>query len=342
MCVAYEGDDGTRYDHVPYHQSVLHKVRPVYETLPGWGIEIETGGPARGSPAAARDYVRFVEEFAGVHVSIVGVGPARDQTIVLPRAVACSAMSDARPRRRRRRARARARVGPRALAARRRGGLRAREPRHGDARRVRAGRRATDPARGRRPRRPSSTPTSWSSVPRTRWSRASSTRSRPRGRLAFGPSAAAARLEGSKAWMKDVLVAAGRADRPLRARSARRRGRGVRVPRDAARPLRREDRRARGGQGRGRHRVDRRGARRGARVPLGRRVRRRGPHLRDRRRPHRARALAVRAVRRPRRGAARAPRRTTSARSTATGPEHRRHGRVLAGAVRRAPTSSTR
>lgn len=30
-----------------------------------------------------------------------------------------------------------------------------------------------------------------------------------RGRLAFGPSAAAARLEGSKAWMKDVLVDAG-------------------------------------------------------------------------------------------------------------------------------------
>jgi phosphoribosylamine--glycine ligase len=29
------------------------------------------------------------------------------------------------------------------------------------------------------------------------------------GRLAFGPSKAAARLEGSKAWMKDVLVAAG-------------------------------------------------------------------------------------------------------------------------------------
>ena len=54
MCVAYEGDDGTRYDHVPYHQSVLHKVRPVYETLPGWGTEIETAArfeelPARGA-----------------------------------------------------------------------------------------------------------------------------------------------------------------------------------------------------------------------------------------------------------------------------------------------------
>src|SRR5262245_25292125 len=30
-----------------------------------------------------------------------------------------------------------------------------------------------------------------------------------RGRAAFGPRAAAARLEGSKAWMKEVLVAAG-------------------------------------------------------------------------------------------------------------------------------------
>jgi adenylosuccinate synthase len=33
VCVAYEGDDGTRYDHVPYHQSVLHKVKPIYEEL---------------------------------------------------------------------------------------------------------------------------------------------------------------------------------------------------------------------------------------------------------------------------------------------------------------------
>ena len=36
VCVGYVGDDGTQYDYVPYHQSVLHKVTPVYETLPGW------------------------------------------------------------------------------------------------------------------------------------------------------------------------------------------------------------------------------------------------------------------------------------------------------------------
>ena len=86
VCVAYETDDGKRYDHVPYHQSVLHKVRPVYETLPGWGVDIEAASRLEHLPVAAREYVQFIQEFTGVHVSFVGVGPARDQTIVLPRA----------------------------------------------------------------------------------------------------------------------------------------------------------------------------------------------------------------------------------------------------------------
>jgi adenylosuccinate synthase len=86
VCVGYVGEDGTCYDHVPYHQSVLHKVRPVYETLPGWEVEIESAGRLEELPPRAREYVKFVEDFVGVRVSIVGVGPARDQTIVLPRA----------------------------------------------------------------------------------------------------------------------------------------------------------------------------------------------------------------------------------------------------------------
>ena len=86
VCVAYEGDDGTRYDHVPYHQSVLHKVRPVYETLPGWQCDIDTCAQVDDFPAEARDYVRFIEELAGVPISFVVVGPDRAQTVVLPRA----------------------------------------------------------------------------------------------------------------------------------------------------------------------------------------------------------------------------------------------------------------
>ena len=86
VCVAYEGDDGTRYDHVPYHQSVLHKVRPVYETLPGWKCEIDTCAQVDDFPPEARDYLRFIEDVVGVPISFVGVGPDRAQTVVLPRA----------------------------------------------------------------------------------------------------------------------------------------------------------------------------------------------------------------------------------------------------------------
>ncbi|MFZ4583763.1 MAG: adenylosuccinate synthase [Acidimicrobiia bacterium] len=86
VCTGYIGEDGTRYDHVPYHQSVLHKVTPEYVTLPGWKCDIDEVTTVDALPQAARDYVRFVEELAGVPVTFVSVGPARNQTVVLPRA----------------------------------------------------------------------------------------------------------------------------------------------------------------------------------------------------------------------------------------------------------------
>ena len=86
VCVAYEDESGARYDHVPYHQSVLHKVRPVYETLPGWQCDIDGVSRLEDLPARARDYVSFVEALVGVPVSFLSVGPGREQTVVLPRA----------------------------------------------------------------------------------------------------------------------------------------------------------------------------------------------------------------------------------------------------------------
>jgi adenylosuccinate synthase len=86
ICVAYEGEDGRRYEHVPYHQSVLHKVRPIFETLPGWEAEIGEVSRLEELPAAARDYVAAIEALAGVPVTYVSVGPARDQTVVMPAA----------------------------------------------------------------------------------------------------------------------------------------------------------------------------------------------------------------------------------------------------------------
>ena len=80
VCVAYEAG-GERYDQLPYHQSVLHRVRPVYEELPGWRTDLSGVTKLTDLPEAARNYVEFLAAQAGVPVRLVGVGPARDQFV---------------------------------------------------------------------------------------------------------------------------------------------------------------------------------------------------------------------------------------------------------------------
>ncbi|MGO9909611.1 MAG: adenylosuccinate synthase [Acidimicrobiales bacterium] len=81
VCVAYEGPDGQRYEHMPYHQSVLHAVKPIYEELPGWGSDLAGATTVADLPDAARRYVELVAERSGVPVTFVGVGPGREQYV---------------------------------------------------------------------------------------------------------------------------------------------------------------------------------------------------------------------------------------------------------------------
>lgn len=78
VCVAYE-IDGVRHDHLPYHQSDLHKAVPIYEALPGWKTDISSVTRPDDLPAAAADYIAFLEQQTGVPIRLVGVGPGREQ-----------------------------------------------------------------------------------------------------------------------------------------------------------------------------------------------------------------------------------------------------------------------
>ncbi len=80
VCVAYE-IEGERVDHMPYHQSQLHKAVPVYEEFPGWQSDCSGATTLDELPPAARAYVQFLSDQAGVPVSYVGVGPGRLQTV---------------------------------------------------------------------------------------------------------------------------------------------------------------------------------------------------------------------------------------------------------------------
>src|SRR5690554_3578891 len=80
VCVAYEYE-GERLTSMPYHQSVLHKVRPVYEELPGWTEPVAGVTDPGDLPPQARDYLAFLQEQVGVPVRVVGTGPGRDQYV---------------------------------------------------------------------------------------------------------------------------------------------------------------------------------------------------------------------------------------------------------------------
>jgi adenylosuccinate synthase len=80
VCVAYEAN-GERYDYPPYHQSILHEVRPVYEVLPGWRSDLTSFTSYEQLPEMAKSYVTFLQDTIGVPISVVGVGPGREQFV---------------------------------------------------------------------------------------------------------------------------------------------------------------------------------------------------------------------------------------------------------------------
>jgi adenylosuccinate synthase len=82
VCVAYE-IDGKRVEEVPSSQSDFHHAKPIYEYLPGWSEDISKARKLSDLPINAQRYIGFLEEVSGAPMSAIGVGPARDETIIV-------------------------------------------------------------------------------------------------------------------------------------------------------------------------------------------------------------------------------------------------------------------
>ena len=80
ICTGYRAE-GQLFEDFPPHQSLFHKARPVYEEHQGWDEEIDEAQSFEDLPKQARDYVARIQELAGVPVSVVSVGPAREQSL---------------------------------------------------------------------------------------------------------------------------------------------------------------------------------------------------------------------------------------------------------------------
>ncbi|MEE2754993.1 MAG: adenylosuccinate synthase [Candidatus Latescibacterota bacterium] len=80
ICTHYTRN-GERVDHFPADLNVLAECEPLYETLPGWQTDTTKCRTFDSLPEQAKTYLTRISELSGVKISIVSVGPDREETI---------------------------------------------------------------------------------------------------------------------------------------------------------------------------------------------------------------------------------------------------------------------
>ncbi len=82
VCVAYR-HGAQRYDFLPADAEILAQCEPVYVEFPGWNTDTSKARRWKDLPGKARSYLSAIAELTGATLSIVSVGPAREQTLFL-------------------------------------------------------------------------------------------------------------------------------------------------------------------------------------------------------------------------------------------------------------------
>jgi adenylosuccinate synthase len=82
LCTGYKVD-GDIIDILPSGAEMLAKCEPIYEDMPGWKDSTVGVKNYDALPAAAKSYLKRMEEVCGVPIDIISTGPDRDETIVL-------------------------------------------------------------------------------------------------------------------------------------------------------------------------------------------------------------------------------------------------------------------
>jgi len=83
VCTGYTRN-GKPVEDMPFDAKHLEEIKPVYETLPGWEESTTKITEFAKLPDNARAYVDRLSEIVDCEISVVSVGPERNQTIVRP------------------------------------------------------------------------------------------------------------------------------------------------------------------------------------------------------------------------------------------------------------------
>lgn len=84
ICVAYEDTvSGAKYYDLPLDSGIFKRVKPIYETLPGWNVSSNKCRTNNDLPQNAQKYLKRIEELLETPITIVSVGRKRHHTIVI-------------------------------------------------------------------------------------------------------------------------------------------------------------------------------------------------------------------------------------------------------------------
>lgn len=81
ICIGYELD-GKQINRFPYTLEAQKRLKPIYETMPGWDQSTYGVRTREGLPDAANNYIKRIEELTGVKVSVISTSPEREDTIM--------------------------------------------------------------------------------------------------------------------------------------------------------------------------------------------------------------------------------------------------------------------
>ena len=80
--MGYKYNDEILTDY-PYDQKVAYEAEPVYETMQGWDEDITSIDKFEDLPSNAQKYIKAIEDFIGVPITFISVGPERNQNIII-------------------------------------------------------------------------------------------------------------------------------------------------------------------------------------------------------------------------------------------------------------------
>ena len=78
----YKTEDDKIIDYFTSSTTKLYDYEPIYEVLDGWDEDITKARSYEELPENAKKYIEFIENYLGINVYLVSVGPERSQNII--------------------------------------------------------------------------------------------------------------------------------------------------------------------------------------------------------------------------------------------------------------------